>query len=757
MADLIRFDEEQKVFHLSNDRISYLFSIEECGLLSHLYFGEKIKRYHNQMKYPRVDRGFSGNVLLHLDRGLSKDTLPQEFSGSDSGDYRVPASVIRHANGSKATAWTFKSYSITSGKPVLQGLPASFVEKAEEAETVVVVLEDQVSGLELDLSYSIFRDHAIIARSARVRNSGSESVFIEKIASLQIDFVGEDFEAICLPGVHANERHIERQGIGYGTQRFESRRGTSSHQMNPFIALVEKHTDEHSGSAYGFSLVYSGNHLIEVEKDQLNQIRLLAGINDVNFTWEVQSGETFQTPEVLMTYSSNGLNGMSQSFHKIIRDRVVRSQFKNQERPILVNNWEATYFDFNEEKLRPIVDEAKKLGIEMFVLDDGWFGKRDNDQSSLGDWQIYQKKFPKGLKSFADYVHDQGLKFGLWFEPEMISYDSDLYRQSPDFLMQVPGRIPSPSRSQFVLDMGRKEVVDAIFSKMKKLLDEGYIDYIKWDMNRHLSDIYSLALPPERQGEASHRYILGVYDLLERITQTYPRILFEGCSGGGGRFDAGWAYYMPQSWASDNTDALARLTIQYGTSLAYPISSMTAHVSAVPNHQTGRVIPLQTRAHVAMSGVLGYELDLTKMPEAEKRAVKDQIQAYKSIRNLVQYGTFYRLKSPSQGNQTAWLFVSDNQEEALLMTAQALSMAQPVLTKTKLVGLHPDWDYQHIDLFNEKGQDQAVGYFSSIYAHQPIESGQVFSGQELMQVGIYDPVVRQDFNSQLYYFKVKKG
>ncbi|MDQ0222734.1 alpha-galactosidase [Streptococcus moroccensis] len=756
MEKLIQYDPKQGLFHLSNTRISYLFSIEEGGLLSHLYFGQKIKRYHNQMRYPRIDRGFSGNVLNHPDRGFSKDTLPQEYSGSDAGDYRVPSFVAQHANGSRSNAWTFKDYKISCGKPVLAGLPASYVEQESQSETLVVTLEDKVTGLEIDLLYSIFRDYDVIARSSCVRNLGESSVKLEKISSMQIDFVSQDFDVICLPGAHANERHISRQKIDYGTKRFESRRGTSSHQMNPFIALVDKGTDEHSGQAFGLNFVYSGNHLFEVEKDQLSQVRVLAGINDYNFEWELKPGAHFQTPEVLMAYSNEGLNYMSQTFHGLIRNHIVRGRFKYEDRPILVNNWEATYFDFNEEKLKPIVDEAKELGMEMFVLDDGWFGKRDNDQSSLGDWQIYKKKFPNGLEKFADYVHQKGLKFGLWFEPEMISMDSNLYRNYPSYLMSSPNRQPSSSRSQFVLDMCNKEVVNAIYHQLKNILDKGYVDYIKWDMNRHLTDIYSPTLPPSRQGEVSHRYILGVYELLEKIINDYPNILFEGCSGGGGRFDTGWTYYMPQSWASDNTDAVARLTIQEGTSLAYPISSITSHVSAVPNHQTGRECSLEARGHVAMSGVLGYELDLTKMTANEKILVKEQVNGYKSVRHLVQYGTFYRLKSVLESNESAWLFVSENKEEALLMTANILSYAQPILTKTKLVGLNPDADYELMPLLSDRESDHSVGYFSSIYAHKPIAIGEVFSGSELMNIGIYNPIARQDFNTQMYYFKAKK-
>lgn len=728
MTPLITFDEKQKLFHLHNQEISYLFALEEENILSHLYFGAKVPAYHGQLRYPRVDRGFSGNLPDKTDRTYSLDTLPQEYSASGDSDYRLPAAIIEHADGSRADRWIFKDYQIIDGKPDLEGLPQAFVEDKKEAQTLIVTLLDQISQLEVDLSYTIYRDYPIITRSSKLKNLGQETVTIQKLASLQLDFVAKDFESICLPGAHANERHLTRAKVDAGVKSFESRRGSSSHHMNPFLALVSPKTDEFSGEAYGFELVYSGNHKFELEQDQIEQTRLLIGINDYNFSWELKSGESFQTPEVLMTYSDSGLNKMSQAFHHIIRDRVVRSKYKYQQRPILVNNWEATYFDFDEEKLKPIVDDAKKLGIEMFVLDDGWFGHRDNDNSSLGDWTVYKKKFPRGIKHFSDYVHSQGLKFGIWVEPEMISLDSDLYRQHPDYLMQVPNRKPSPSRSQFVLDMSRPEVQENIYQQLSHVLDQG-IDYIKWDMNRNISDVYSLGLPPKRQGEVYHRYILGVYALLEKLTTNYPDILFEGCSGGGGRFDAGWAYYMPQSWASDNTDAIARLTIQYGTSLAYPISTMTAHVSAIPNHQTGRKTPLTTRGDVAMSGVFGYELDLTKMTVEEQEAVKQQVAAYKEVRNLVQYGEFYRLKGPHEGNQTAWMFVSADQREAVLFTFQVQAFAQGPLTKTHLAGLNPELIYRE-----EK-------------------TAQEYSGAELMKLGIYDPVVHQDYTSKSYYFK----
>lgn len=729
MTKLIEVDEQQQIFHLHNEQISYLLTVEAGQTLSHLYFGKRVRGYHGQLTYPRVDRGFSGNLPGSDDRTFSKDTLPREYSSAGEMDYHLPATVVRQADGANALNLQYVGYAVLEGKPKLAGLPAAYVEDDSEAETLVITLRDEVTGLDYQLSYTIYRALPVITRSVKVVNNGTQAVQLEKVASMQLDFVDRDFEVISLPGAHVNERHPERRPVSFGVQSFESRRGTSSHQMSPFIALVDKQTDEFSGDAYGFNFVYSGNHKFSLEKDQLAQLRLLVGINDYNFTWKLEPSQSFQTPEVLMAYSDQGLNKMSQTFHQLIGKRVVRSKYRDLKRPIVVNNWEATYFDFDEEKLKPIVAEAKQLGIEMFVLDDGWFGHRDDDYSSLGDWQVFAKKFPQGLGHFADYVHNQGLKFGLWFEPEMISYDSDLYRQHPEYLMQVPNRAPSPSRSQYILDLCQAEVRDNVVEQVATILSQGQVDYVKWDMNRHLSDIYSLSLPADRQGEVYHRYVLGYYDLMERLTAKFPDILFEGCSGGGGRFDAGVAYYMPQIWTSDNTDALARLTIQMGTSLAFPPSMMTAHVSAVPNHQTGRVTPFETRGAAAMSAVFGYELDLTKLTSAEKAAVKEQIAAYNQMRALVLEGKFYRLKSPLDSNQAAWNFVSADKKQVFVAVFNVLAQAQPYLTKTKLAGLDKDKCYRNL------------------------ATGQVYGGDELMNLGFYDPVVRHDFASQTYLFE----
>ena len=729
MNQLINYDEKNRVFHLHNDQISYLLAVEDGKTLAHLYFGKAIKNYHGQLRYPRVDRGFSGNLPGSLDRTFSRDSLPKEYSSAGEMDYHTPAAVIRQSDGSNALFLTYEGYKIVDGKPDLEGLPHSFVESKDEAQTLIVTLIDEKSKVKFELSYTIYRNRPVITRSVKVINDGDKKVNIEKVASMQIDFVDRDFESITLPGAHAHERRVERSEINQGIHVYSSHRGTSSHQMNPFMALVDPDTTEFVGDAYGFAFVYSGNHKFEVERDQFAQTHVNIGINDFNFNWELRPTASFQTPEVLMVYSDQGINKMSQAFHSLIHERVIRSKYKNQVRPILVNNWEATYFDFDEKKLHPIVDDAKEMGIEMFVLDDGWFGHRDDDNSSLGDWSVFEKKFPNGLDHFADYVHQQGLKFGLWFEPEMISMDSDLYKKHPDYLMHVPGRLPSPSRNQYVLDLGRKEVRDNIFDQMNNILSSGKIDYIKWDMNRHLSDIYEADLPSARQGEVYHRYVLGLYDLLERVVDTYPDLLIEGCSGGGGRFDAGMAYYTPQIWASDDSDAIDRLSIQYGTSLVYPQSMMTSHVSVSPNEQNGRIIPFNTRGDVGMWGDLGYELDLTKMSKEDRQEVKNQVAEYKKIRQVTQYGTFYRLKNAQISNQCAWETVSPDKNEVVLSVVKVMASAQPYLTKTKLVGLDPKKHYE----------DQV--------------SHEVYGGDELMNLGIYDPVEHGDFMAHLYHFK----
>jgi alpha-galactosidase len=725
---LITFDERNQVFHLSNKTISYIIGLERAAYLSHLYFGKAIKRYHNSRKYPLIDRSFSPNPagLPLKTRDFSLDVLPQEMPSHGHGDFRNPAVQIKQVNGSSITDFVYDSYEIIAGKPALKRLPATYVESDSEAETLVITLVDRLLDLTLKLSYTIFADRQVIARNSFLENKGQESVIIKKIASASLDLVSQDLELISLAGRHNKEREIERQTVQRGTRIIDSKRGSSSHQANPFIALVSSKTDEFTGTAIGLALVYSGNHEMLVERDQFEQTRVMAGINPFSFEWELAPSQSFQSPEALLVFSDQGLNGMSQAFHDVLQNRLARGKFRHADRPILINNWEATYFDFNTDKIKAIVDGAADLGIELFVLDDGWFGKREDDTSGLGDWFENTDKLSGGLAGISDYVHGKNMSFGLWFEPEMVNADSDLYRAHPDYALQIPNRSISTSRDQYVLDFSRKDVRETIIARMRHILDTVNIDYIKWDMNRSLTDVYSSTLDSANQGEVFHRYVLGLYEMLETLTTEYDHILWEGCSGGGGRFDPGFLYYMPQSWTSDNTDAVERLDIQYGTSLLYPISSMGSHVSVVPNHQTHRVTGLDIRGDVAMSGVFGYELNVQDMTIAEKVTVSEQVAFYKQHRQLLQYGKFHRLVSPFETSHAAWLFVNPDKSQAIAFYFRKFAESAGPLHTIKFAGLDPEKVYQ-------------------------VNGEASYGGDELMHVGIYlDPFMVGDYQSRKF-------
>ena len=728
----IHYNETKQQFHLQNQAISYVFGVEEKAILSHLYFGKRIDSYQGGRRYPRLERSFSTNFQNVIDRNYSRDTIPHEYPTYGNGDFRSAAIAAKLADGDPTLDLRYVGFSMEKGKPALMGLPATYVSEESEAETLFIELADEKAQVTVRLAYTIFADYPVIARSATITNNSADAVQLEKAASLSIDLPYQEWDLLHLNGSWGQERSIVREPVTKGIKIFDSKRGTSSHQQNPFVALADPNCTEDKGAAIGFSLIYSGNHEELIEMDQYGQIRVGLGINPSGFSWELQPEDTFQTPEALMVYSEEGLNGMSQTFHTLFRENLSRGQHRKKERPILINNWEATYFDFTGEKIRAIIDESAELGIELFVLDDGWFGTRSNDRRSLGDWTENREKLPEGLKGIADYAHGKGMQFGLWFEPEMISEVSELFTTHPDWALQIPGRERTLSRDQLVLDFSRKEVRDGIIGQMRAILEQVPIDYIKWDMNRYLTEVHSSALPPHRQGETAHRYVLGLYAMMEELVQAYPEILFEGCSGGGGRFDPGILYYMPQSWTSDNTDAVQRLQIQYGTSLVYPISAMGAHVSAVPNHQTHRITSLAMRGDVAMAGVLGYELDPTTLTEEEKQIIRRQVTDYKQYRRLVQYGSFHRLRSPFEKNQTIWAFVSEDQSECLLYYYSVLAQAAPPLDIIKLRGLDPERVY-HCD-----------------------ELDATFSATELMHSGFYvDPIIKGDFQSRRYYFKAK--
>jgi alpha-galactosidase len=725
----IIYNESNRIFHLQAKDTSYVLQVLERGYVAHLYWGKKVKTSNLSHLLQFKERAFSPNPYPY-DLSLSLDTLPQEYPAYGNTDFRSPAYQIQLENGSTISDLRYKSHKILKGKPQLKGLPATYIESEDEAETLQLELVDTVTGLEVILSYTVYEQFNAITRSVLFMNKGNQPLKILRALSMSVDFSDANFDFMQLSGAWARERHIKRRPLVSGSQSVESRRGTSSHQQNPFIALLRRDTNEDYGEVYGFNLVYSGNFLAQAEVDQYDNTRVSIGINPFDFTWILGPGEEFQTPEVVLVYSDSGIGKMSRTYHKLYRTRLCRGQYRDRVRPILINNWEATYFDFNAEKIESIAKSAKELGIELFVLDDGWFGKRDRDNCSLGDWFVNRKKFPEGLEDIVKKVNDMGMQFGLWFEPEMISADSDLYRAHPDWCLHVPNRPCSEGRNQLVLDLSRKEVCDAIIKMVSDILSSAPITYVKWDMNRHLTEIGSASLPAEKQRETAHRYVLGLYRIMDEITRAFPHILFESCSGGGGRFDPGILYYMPQTWTSDNTDAVSRLYIQYGTSIVYPVSTMGAHVSAVPNHQVHRNTSLEMRGNVAMSGNFGYELDLTKLTEEEKGIVKKQVAYYKDIRHLVQFGEFYRLISPFEGNEAAWMFVSEDQTEALVAYFNILAQPNPPMKKLRLKGLNPVINYRLMD------------------------TDKIYGGDELMFIGLNIPELKGDFQSVVWRFKI---
>lgn len=727
---MIIFDKNNQCFHLSNAQVSYVFGIAHNRYLVHHYWGKKIRHFSQHQGYPRVDRSsFSPTPANWPDRNFSLDTVLQEYPGHGAGDYREPAFDVRYADGSRVTNLHYIRHEIFSGKPPLEGLPACWVEDESEAQSVRIYLADPVTQFEVALLFTIYADRPVITRSATLVNHQENPVRLERALSAAVDFGDSDFEMIQLPGAWARERSLVRAPLHSGIQMVDSKRGASSVQQQPFIALVRPETTEHHGDVYGFHLVYSGNFTARVEVDPFSQTRVLMGINPHNFGWVLEKEESFQTPETVMVYSDSGLNGLSHAMHYLYRERLARGEYAQQLRPILANNWESTYFDFDEQKLLAFAENARQLGVELLMLDDGWFGKRNDDTTSLGDWSLNQEKFPHGMENLINSVHQKGMKFGLWFEPEMISPDSDLFRQHPDWAIQVKGQPISEGRNQYVLDLSRAEVRDEIIARLTAILHQLPIDYIKWDMNRNMTEVGSVTALPERQSETAHRYMLGLYHMLDTLTSRFPHILFENCSGGGGRFDPGMIYYMPQSWVSDNTDAIARLQIQYGTSLLYPPVMMCAHVSESPNHQVGRQTNIKIRGDVAMSGNYGLMLDLLHPEPQRDAAVKQQIAFYKQHRALLQQGTFHRLISPfGDSHHAAWMFTRADQCEAMVFVFQTLAEASAPFLNVKLCGLLADKTYQFSD------SDLCLG------------------GDELMQAGLFvNPPFSGDFESRVWH------
>ncbi|MEY8518872.1 alpha-galactosidase [Lachnospiraceae bacterium 29-84] len=736
----ILFHGGSKTFHIWNQDVSYVMMILPNGQLGQLYFGKRIHDREDFSDLLELAPRAMASCPWMGNKEFSLEHVKLELPSYGSGDFRAPAVEIRQGDGSRISDFQYASHRIEDGKPGLAGLPATYVEEASNAQTLVVELKDPLTGIKAELSYTVFTQGAALAKNVRYVNEGDQAVWLERAMSLCLDLPDSRYEWVQLSGAWARERHMVSRKLAPGIQSIGSMRGHSSHHHNPFLTLKRPCTTEDHGEAIGVSLVYSGNFLMQAEVDAHGSTRVLAGIHPDTFSWKLEPGEAFQTPEAVTVYSSEGLNGMSQAFHKLYQRCLARGEWRDKVRPILINNWEATYFDFDEEKLLEIAKKAASCGVEMFVLDDGWFGHRDSELAGLGDWVANKDRLPHGIAGLAKKIGQLGMKFGLWFEPEMVNLDSDLYRSHPDWKLEAPGRASCHGRNQFVLDFSRKEVVDAIYGMMADILQEADVSYIKWDMNRSMTEVFSKAIPADRQGEVFHRYILGVYDLYDRLTRNFPHILFESCASGGGRFDPGMLYYAPQAWTSDNTDAVERMKIQYGSSLCYPIGSIGSHVSMSPNHQMNRTTPLRTRANVAYFGTFGYELDLNRMSKEELEEVKEQIAFMKEYRSILQFGTFYRLKSPFEGNEMAWMVVSQDQKTAIVGWYRVLNQINGSFTRVKLKGLLEDTCY-------ENSQDGARHYGDE-WMHLGLRTSDVTAGE--VPAG-KEP--SNDFESKIYVLK----
>lgn len=732
----IQVNASNRLFHLQTKHTSYVFHVIEDGSLGQLYYGPKIPFKDDYANLNTREEHDCTNTRTDEDVEFQAELLKQEYAGLGKGDYRYPAFQITYPNGSRTSEFQYRDYELKDGKARLTGLPSTFADDSNDSQTLTVKLAD--GDLELQLHYTVFADEDVIVRSTTFVNHG-KTVFLNRALSAQLDLPDANYDFIQFAGSWSRERHLHRSHLRPGTQSISSLRTASSHQENPFFMLARPHTDNNQGAVFGFNFVYSGNFLDSVEVDQFDTTRVLIGINPDEFGWKLNSGDSFQTPEVIFSYTDNGFNALSQQLGAFYAQHLINPHFAHQERPILINNWEATFMDFTEDKLMPIVERAKELGIEMFVLDDGWFGHRDDDRSSLGDWFVDEKKFNHGIAGFAKRVHDLDMKFGLWFEPEMISIDSKLYQTHPEWMIKTPGRGQTPGRHQFVLDMSRQEVVDYLFGLMSHIIQDAKLDYIKWDMNRNITEMYGADLPADQQLEFSHRYILGVYDLYDRLTKAFPDVLFESCASGGGRFDLGMMYYAPQAWCSDDTDAVERIKIQDGTSYGYTPSMWGAHVSAVPNDQVGRLTSIDTRAKVDYFGAFGYELDVTELSDEEQATIKQQVAFYKQYRKLFQFGTFYRLETPdTSDNVYGWETVSHDKQTAIGMRYQILNGANPAYIRYYFKGLDPERRYTVND------------------------GSEVFSGAELMNAGYFvprvmnrlqSPKVPSDFHADMFIVK----
>ena len=719
---MIRFNEKNNVFLLDTENTTYAIAIVDDRYVEHLWYGTKIEG-ENLRYLLREDEAPFTPAVNNRETGAFLDCAPMEYPETGMGDYRESALCVRSMGGCRASELRYEGYEIVPGKPVLDGLPATWGSESD-CSTLKIFCRDMLLGMKVTLLYSVFEGSDALTRSVIVENEGKEPFYLEKVLSACVDMDDRGFEMITLPGSWARERHIQRRPLAYGRQNAASFRGNSSHQEHPFLALVTPETTQSTGEVYAMNFVYSGNFIAQVEKSQFDSVRMTMGIHPEGFTWKLEPGERFTAPEVVMVYSAEGLGKMTRTFHDLYREHLIRSPYLHQKRPILINNWEATYFDFDEKKLLEIAKEASELGIEMLVMDDGWFGRRSSDDSSLGDWFVNEEKLKGGLHALVENVKKLGMKFGIWVEPEMISPESELYQKHPDWAIQIPGRDITQSRAQYVLDLSRAEVADAVYDMIANVLRSADISYVKWDMNRQIATIGSSALPADRQGEVSHRYILGVYRMQERLITEFPDLLLENCAGGGGRFDPGMLYYSPQIWCSDDTDSVERLAIQEGTALIYPVSAMGAHVSVCPNHTVGRTTPFETRGDVALLGTFGYELDITKLSAEEKEKVKEQVKKYHKYNDLIREGDYYRLESAScNGYYDSWMVVEKGKRRALLFCVQTLARANAKSRFVRLAGLDPQKCYT--------------------------ADGREYTGNTLMQAGMRIPAEFGDFKSRL--------
>lgn len=729
---MISYCKESGLFKLDTKNSSYVI-MEQYGVLYHVYWGKKfsdVKRTFG-MLFPYMGISFSAlDIGVHHNR--SSDIMPMEYSTYGSPDLRTPALHIRYSNGNSATSLRYVSHTITKGKPKLSGLPATYCEAGDNVETLSITLTDEFNKVDVTLNYSVWYDYDAITRSTVIQNVGEEPFKVMSAASASFDVVdADDYDMLNLYGVWGRERTPDRVKLRHGIQMVDSKRGSSSHNQNPFIALLSKNCDENIGEAYGVNLVYSGNFAGGVELDGYNTARVFMGINPFDFGYKLDKNEAFQTPEAVLVYSDKGLGGMSRTYHSLYRNRLCKGKYRDTERPVLINNWEATYYDFDEKSLEAIAVKAKDVGVELFVLDDGWFGKRNDIDCSLGDWVANKDKLPSGLSALAKRINEVGLKFGLWLEPEMVSPNSDLYRAHPDWCLHIDGRKSCLGRCQLILDLSRDDVCDYLINTISNILDSANIEYIKWDMNRNMSEIGSALLPAERQSEVAHRYMLGLYRVLETLTSKYPDVLFEGCSGGGGRFDAGMLHYMPQIWTSDITDGEERLKLQYGTSIVYPFSTMGAHVSAVPNHQMGRTTPFRMRGHVALMGQFGYELDLNKLSDEEIELAKQQVKFYKEYGHIMHTGDCYRISSPFESDMSVIEFISSDKDTVLVNICSREALPNAPLKRIILKNLEDD------ALYEKQG------------------SGEQMTGGELCSIGIQLVNGKEHFSDILVFRKIK--